>query len=297
VKIRIQLRVWLFLALFAATAFAQKTTACSACAEWNRPQAPFRIYGNTYYVGPHGLASVLITSRQGHILIDGALPDSAQPIVANIRALGFRIEDVKLILNSHVHFDHAGGLAELQKLSGARVLASDWSAAVMKRGGVSRDDPQYGVLQPIAPIRNVHELHDGEQVTVGGVTLTAHMTPGHTPGGTSWTWRSCAGTVCRNLVYADSLMPVSAEGFRFSQSSQYPAALQDFEKSFSFFENTPCDILITAHPDVSQLWERLAARDNGKADAMVNSGACRQLAEQMRVRLQERLATERKTSE
>lgn len=268
--------------------------SCAHCAEWNRPQAPFRIYGNTYYVGPHGLSSILITSEAG-VLIDGALPESARQIAANVQSLGFRIEDVKLILNSHAHFDHAGGIAELQRLSGARVVASPWSASVMKKGGVGRADPQYGGLAGIAPIKRVSELHDGEVFRVGGITLTAHLTPGHTPGGTSWTWKSCEGSLCRDMVFADSLTPISANGFRFTNSREYPGALQDFEKSFAFLETVPCDILITPHPDVSGLWDRLQARANGaKADPTVDSGACRRLAEQGREQLRERLAQERK---
>jgi metallo-beta-lactamase class B len=106
----------------------QPASSCSQCPVWNTPQTPFRVYGNTYYVGPHGLSSILVTSDAGHVLIDGAIPESVPQIVANIRSLGFRIEDVKLILNSHVHFDHAGGIAELQRLSGARVVASKSSA-------------------------------------------------------------------------------------------------------------------------------------------------------------------------
>jgi metallo-beta-lactamase class B len=272
-----------------------QTTAppCAQCANWNKPQTPFRIFGNAYYVGPHGLSSVLITSEAGHVLIDGGLPDSATQIVANIRSLGFRIEDVKLILNSHVHFDHAGGIAELQRLSGARVVASKWSAAVMTQGGVGRDDPQYGVVSPIAPVKNVHELRDGETFQVGEIAMTAHLTPGHTPGGTSWTWKSCAGKVCRNMVYADSLMPVSAAGFRFAKNQQYPDALKDFEKSFAFLKTAPCDILITAHPEVSGLWDRLAARERGSTpDPMVDSDACQELAEHGRERLDQRLAEE-----
>lgn len=173
--------------------------SCPNCLEWNRPQSPFRIYGNTYYVGPHGLSSILITSNAGHVLIDGGLAESAQQIAANVRSLGFRIEDVKLILNSHVHFDHAGGIAELQRMSGARVVASKWSAAVLKTGGVGRADPQYGVQVGIAPVKHVRELRDGETLRVGGIVMTPHSTPGHTPGGTSWTWKSCEGSVCQNI--------------------------------------------------------------------------------------------------
>ena len=271
-------------------------SSCRQCAEWNRPQKPFRIFGNTYYVGPHGLSSVLITSDAGHILVDGALPESVSVITANIRELGFRIEDVKIIVNSHVHSDHAGGIAELQRLSGARVLASKWSAAVMRRGGVGRDDPQYGSITGIAPIKKkVEELHDGETFTIGATSITAHLTPGHTPGGTSWTWKSCEGDVCHEIVYADSLTPISTEGFRFTDSRAHPHALDDFENSYKFLETTPCDILITAHPGVSRLWERLEARQRGTTpDPMVDREACRELATKSRAQLRQRIDEERK---
>jgi metallo-beta-lactamase class B len=281
------------LLLLAATVFAAGphfSSTCSQCEIWNKPQTPFRIFGNTYYVGTHGLSSILITSKDGDILIDGALPQSARPIVANIRSLGFRIQDVKIIVNSHVHFDHAGGIAELQKLSGARVLASAWSAAVMRKGGVGKDDPQYGETQPILPIAHVEELHDGETITLGGIAITAHLTPGHTPGGTSWTWKSCDGSTCRGIIYADSLTPVSRNGYSFSSN---PRALQSFEKSFGFLESAPCDVLITVHPDVSRLWDRLDARTRGVTpDPMMNTGACRELAQRAREQLQHRLAAE-----
>src|SRR3954452_15404918 len=180
---------------------------CPSCAVWNAPQSPFRIYGNSYYVGPHGLSSILITSDAGHILIDGGLPESAGQIVKNIRRLGFRIEDVKLILNSHVHFDHAGGIAKLQRLSGARVVASNWTAEVMTKTGVGRNAPQYGVVPPIARLKHVEVLSDRQSFSMGPIVITAHLTPGHTPGGTSWTWQSCEANKCLNFVYADSLTP------------------------------------------------------------------------------------------
>lgn len=284
--------LWLAFLLAAA---GQKAVSCASCAEWNRYQKPFRIFGNTYYVGPHGLSSILITSNTGHILIDGALPQSAEQIATNIQSLGFRMQDVKVILNSHVHFDHAGGIAELQRLSGARVFASTWSAGVMRSGKVGRGDPQFVGGTAIAPIANVHELHDGERIVVGDLSLTAHLTPGHTPGGTSWTWQSCEGSLCRSMVYADSLTPVSSEGFRFTESRHYPDALQDFEKSYAFLETTPCDVLITTHPENSSLWERLEARQKGATpDPMVNPNACRELAARSRESLRQRVAKERK---
>ena len=182
---------------------------CPSCKVWNQPQEPFPIYGNTYYVGTHGLSSILITSPAGHVLIDGALPESAEQVRNHISALGFRIEDVKLILNSHVHFDHAGGIAELQHWSGARVAASQRSAEVLRNGGVAKDDPQYGLLPDIAKVQHIEAFDDQDVLHAGDIAVTAHLTPGHTPGGTSWTWKSCEGNRCLNVVYADSLTAVS----------------------------------------------------------------------------------------
>src|SRR5215211_1181476 len=128
------LRALLLLLIPFVPALAQRTRECPSCAEWNQPHRPFRLHGDTYFVGTHGLSAILITSPAGHVLVDGALPESAPLIRANIEALGFRMRDVKLIVNSHAHFDHAGGIAALQRASGARVLASAWSAEVMTRG-------------------------------------------------------------------------------------------------------------------------------------------------------------------
>src|SRR5690242_14724323 len=205
------------------TRAAQPTPGCPSCAEWNAPQRPFRIYGNTYYVGTHGLSAILLTSKDGDVLIDADLPESAPIIIANIRALGFRVEDIKLILNSHAHFDHAGGIAALQRAFGARVAASPWSARVLERGASIPGDPQYGVLSSYSPVPHVQVIADGETLYVGPLALTAHFTPGHTPGGTTWTWRSCDGNRCLDLMYADSQTPVSADGFSFTHSDTYPS--------------------------------------------------------------------------
>lgn len=282
------------LALFPLQSHGQSLVpACSNCAAWNTPQAPFRIYGDTYYVGPHGLSAILIVSKEGDVLIDGALPESAGLIVANIRSLGFRIEDVKLIVNSHVHFDHAGGIAELQRLSGATVVANPWSAEVLIHGGVARDDPQYGSIRPVAPVAHVKTLHDGEELRVGKISLTAHFTPGHTRGGTSWTWMSCQDDRCANMVYADSVTAVSADGFKFINNSVYPNAVRDFEASFAFFDTVPCDVLITPHPEASALWGRLDKRSAGvRPDPMIDGSQCRQLAQSGREQLKKRLASE-----
>lgn len=279
----------------AASLAAQNTdsSACPSCATWNAPQHPFRVFGNTYYVGTHGLGSILITSDSGDILIDGALPESPPSIVANIRALGFRIEDVKLILNSHAHFDHAGGIAELQRLSGARVAASPWSADVLKAGGMGRGDPQYGSLLPIAPVANVSVIGDNETLHVGPIAVTSHFTPGHTPGGTTWSWKSCEAGRCLDIVYADSQTPISADNFLFTNNTSYPNAVQDFEHSATVLDTIPCGILLSPHPGASSLWERLAKRDAGDANALVDPSACHEYAENARAALAKRVAAEK----
>jgi metallo-beta-lactamase class B len=270
----------------------RQTPGCTSCAVWNVPQRPFLLVGNTYYVGTHGLGAILVTSDKGHVLIDGALPESAPLIAANIQALGFHLEDVKLILNSHDHFDHAGGIAELQRLTGATVAASRSSASVLEHGTSAPDDPQYGVLAAYPAVPRVRVIADGEVVTVGPLALTAHATPGHTPGGTTWTWRSCEGARCYDVVYADSQTPVSADDFHFTRNTTYPAALRDFEKGFATLESLPCDILLTPHPDASGLWQRVAARDAGSATALVNTQACKDFAAAARRTLAKRVEAE-----
>ncbi|MBC8088830.1 MAG: subclass B3 metallo-beta-lactamase [Phycisphaerae bacterium] len=273
---------------------ATRAIECASCAEWNAPHKPFRLYGNSWFVGTHGLSAILLTSASGHVLIDAGLPESAPLIAANIVSLGFRVEDVKLIVNSHDHFDHAGGIAALQKLSGARVAASASSAKVLERGESESDDPQFGVLLKFPRVSNVSVIKDNEVLKAGDVSLTARFTPGHTPGGTSWSWQSCEGHRCVVMVYADSQTPVSADGFFYSRSKTYPNGVKDFEKGFSVLESLKCDILITPHPDASQLWQRVAARDGGKSEALIDASACKRYAAAARVRLATRLATEAK---
>jgi metallo-beta-lactamase class B len=257
---------------------------------WNEPQPPFKVFGNTFWVGTHGVGSVLITSPQGHLLIDGGLPESAPLIVASIKAVGFDIKDVKLIVNSHVHYDHAGGIAELQKLSNARVVASEWSAKALREGAAGADDPQYGQMDPTAKVQVDGIVKQGDQQRVGPLTLTAHMTPGHTPGGTSWTWRSCEGTRCMDMVYADSLNAAAARGFSFTKSGQ----ARGFETSFALVSSLPCDILLAAHPGPAEVFEKLAAREAGKADAFIDNTACRRYVEAARKVYTARLATEQR---
>jgi len=276
----------------AALVFLIGSVHAATPAAWTQDQKPFRIYGDTYYVGTHGLGSILVTGDSGHVLIDGDLPESAPMIATHIRDLGFRVEDVKLILNTHVHFDHAGGIAELQKLTGARVVASEPSAKVLRDGRSGKDDPQYASLPPITRVANVEVVADGGTVRQGSLQLTAHLTPGHTPGGTTWTWKSCEKTRCLDVAYVDSLNPIASRGFLFSDGA-HAAARDGFVHSYETLKAIPCDILVTPHPEVSDLWGRLARREQGDADALVDRAACGRLADAARQQLEARVDAER----
>ncbi len=273
----------------AADTVGYSAADCPSCEEWNEPTPPVHLHGNTYYVGTRGLAAVLITSPEGHVLIDGGLPNSAPQIVRNIRQLGFSEQDVKLILNSHVHYDHAGGLAALQRMTGAVVAASEKSAPVLRSGKASSDDPQYTIAFPITPVARVQEFQDGDTLRVGRIAVVAHLTPGHTPGGTSWTWRSCDDVGCLNFVYADSQTPVSADDFYFSRNTTYPNVIADFKRSADRIEKLACDVLVTPHPGASNLWERVARKDGAQ---LVDASACARYAENARHALARRLARE-----
>ena len=270
---------------------------CDQCSQWNEPVAAFRIYGNAYYVGVHGLASVLIATSQGLILIDGDLPQSAPLIEANVRSLGFQVKDIRLILNSHDHPDHAGGIAALQRDSGAQVVASPSSAEALRLGHAVPDDPQFGYVPEahFPPLQApVQRLHDGEVLKLGDTALTAQFTPGHTPGSTSWTWRSCEGQRCLNLVYADSLNAVAAPGFRFGGDGKQADTAAVLRASIGKVAALPCDIVISVHPEQTDLWDKLAARQRGvQPDPMITPDGCKSYAEDARKRLEKRLTDER----
>lgn len=260
---------------------------CDNCEEWNRPQAPFKLHGRSHYVGTQGLGAVLIETSAGLILIDGGLPQSAAPISANIRALGLKVEDIKIILNSHAHYDHAGGIARLQRETGAVVAASPASARALETGRPTPDDPQFGKdgsEGAFPKVANVRVLKDKESVVLGDTTLTAHFTPGHTPGGTTWTWRSCEGSKCLDIVYADSLNAVSLDGFRFLGGGSTKDLSAVFQRSIELVATLPCDILVSVHPGFSGLFDKRP---------LVDRGACKAYAAGAFSRLEVRLKAER----
>jgi metallo-beta-lactamase class B len=275
------------------TASTPGAIQCAACAEWNVPQRPLRLHGNTHFVGTHGLSAILLTSSEGHVLLDAGLPQSAPLIRANIEALGFRMGDVKLIVNSHAHYDHAGGIAELQRASGATVGASEPSAPVIATGRTGRDDPQFGVDFPYPGAARVKAFAFGDTLRVGPLAIASHATPGHTRGGTSWSWRSCADGRCLDFVYADSQTPVSSDSFLFTRNTTYPTVLADFERGFATLESMACDVLITPHPAASGLWQRVSPVDGTVSPTFVDPTGCKRYAATARQALARRVARER----
>ena len=289
-------------AAFAATAAAaplQPDAAknCRSCAEWNQPQKPFLLYGKSWYVGTRGLSSVLIDSGDGLVLLDGALPESAPLIAANIKELGFRLEQIKYIAVSHAHYDHVGGVAALARASGATVVASALNAQALAAGVPPKDDPQadFGADANAFPkVDEVKILADGETLRIGHLALTAHYTPGHTPGATSWSWPDCDGEDCRDLVYADSLNAVSDDVYRFGGADGNGGIAASFRASIARVAALPCDVLIPVHPGFADFDGKLAQRAKGaKPDPFIDAGACKRYAETALKKLDERLNEER----
>jgi len=269
--------------------------SCGACDEWNKPREPFKVFGNTYFVGTDGLSAMLIAGDAGLVLLDGGLEQSAALVDANIRKLGFKTEDVKLIVNSHGHFDHAGGIAALQRASGATVAASPSGADALQRGENTTDDPQYGFGKAdngFPPVKNVKVIKDNEVLRVGNIAITAIFTPGHTPGSTTWSWQSCEGSRCLNMVYADSISAISAPGFKFTAE---PERVNAFRRAITRLAELPCDIVISTHPQATNLDEKIRKRaaQKGGPDPFVDQG-CKALAATAMKGLEARIAEEKK---
>lgn len=234
----------------ASTAFAESTA--SRRAAWNQPFEPFHIIGNVYYVGTAGLSSFLIKTNDGFILIDGGLTESAPLIEKNIAALGFRVKDIKILLNSHAHYDHAGGLAQLQRASGARLIASDGDAPALKKDYRLKLD---------------RIVHDGDTVQLGGVTLTAVITPGHTRGCTTWTMPVSDGGRTLNVVFYCSTSVVD----KLVNNQAYPGIVADYERSFAKLRKLPCDVFLGPHPEFYHMADKRATMKAGGPNPFVDS--------------------------
>ncbi len=218
------------------------------------------------------------------MLIDSGTEAGAAIVQNNVRALNFLMSDVAVLLHSHEHFDHVGGMAALQAASGARVYASKEAADVLRTGKDSAGDPQHGMHPPFAGMRVDKIVADGEVTGWDDTDFTAIATPGHTPGALSWQWESCEGSNCVTIVYADSMSPVSADGYRFSDHPDYVA---EYRKGIARIAAAKCDILLTPHPSASDMNRRLV-----DGSALIDDTACERYAASVTQRLDERLAKE-----
>lgn len=272
-----------------ATAFAASAwpDACEDWDEWDKPGPPFRIHGNSYYVGTCGIGAILIAGEAeggaGHILIDTGTEKGAQVVLANVARLGFDPADIRVLLMTHEHHDHVGGAAQLMAATGATLKANAVAAAAMLRGNVAADDPQAAIHPAMQPVPAAEVIAPGQPVVHGNNSVTMVPTPGHTSGAASWQWRSCEGADCRTIVYADSLSAVSGDDYRFTDHPEYVAT---FRKGIAALAALDCDILITPHPSASDMRKRIVA------GSLVDGGACRAYAAKVGRALDERLATE-----
>ncbi len=205
--------------------------------------APFRIMGNLYYVGASDITSFLIVTPKGNILLDGGFLETARQIEANVKTLGFRLEDTKILLNSQAHYDHTGGLAELKKLSGAQMVASEGDTPMLETGG--RGDPYFGDKYIFQPVHVDRRLRNGDTVSLGGTVMTAEITPGHTKGCTTWTTTEEEAGKSYHVVFVCSTTVLP--DIRLIDNTQYPDIAKDYEYTFRRLRQLPCDVFLGSH--------------------------------------------------
>ncbi len=257
---------WLaVLICLAASALGQ---AAPSKPEWTEPFPPYRIIGNVYYVGSKDLASYLVTTPQGHILINSNLKSSVPGIKRSVEKLGFRFSDIKILLISHAHFDHCAGSALVKKLTGAKYMVMDADVPVVEDGG--RSDFQYRNSPEMFfdPAKVDRILHDGDEVRLGRVTLVAHITPGHTKGCTTWTLQIEEHGKVYHVVIVGS--PNVNPGYRLVSNSNYPQIAQDYERTFRTLWSLPCDVFLGAHGSYFGMEEKFARRTKSRTNPFVD---------------------------
>lgn len=265
------------LKIFGTVALGAAVFACAAGAQTadsgHEPFAPFKIGEGLYYVGASDYTSYLIVTKAGLIVIDGGDAAVGKQIVKNIRTLGFDTANIKILLNTHQHFDHAAGLAELKRVAPeAKFYASAADGAIVAAGG--RGDPLLkGARFEYEPVKPDVTVKDGEKVVLGGWSLTAHITGGHTAGCTTWTFPvTVAGKVRQALdLCSASVLP----GYKLGKSETYPGQTRDYRKSFAFWRSQPCEVFLGSHGQFFNMKAKKTALDAGKADAFVDPAGCK----------------------
>ena len=251
------------MAVLLAQADAQSRSA-------NEPVEPFRVIGNIHYVGAREVTSFLITTAGGHILLDAGFVETAPQILANIRKLGFRPEDVKVLLSSQAHFDHAGGFAELKRATGARLEVMEGDAEQIERGG--KGDFAFGDRFLFPPAKPDRVLHDRDVVTVGGTSMKAVRTPGHTRGCTTWTMTVAEGGRSFSAVF---LCSATAPGYDLVHNRAYPGIAEDFRSTFRILATLPCDVFLGSHGSFFGLQEKSGRLRRGDPLAFVDAAGYR----------------------
>ena len=247
----------LILSLFVLSIISVRTDAQSADT-WADPVEPFQIAGNIYYVGAKDLTAYLITSPKGHILLDSGELKMVPQITANIVKLGFKVEDVKFILNTHAHYDHAAGIAELRRITKAKFLASEADRPLLQRGGLG--DPNFGDQYGFEGLTPDETFSDGKVVKLGGVKMKANVTAGHTKGCTTWTTTVKDAGKKLNVIFVCS---VSSPGYSLVNNAGHPTIVEDYRKSFAFFKKFDADIFLGSHAGFFELEDKRARIGKG----------------------------------
>jgi metallo-beta-lactamase class B len=238
---------WIRTGILAAAA-AGLAAEASAQRNWNTPTEPFHVIDNVYYVGTEGLAAYLFVTPQGNILLDGATAEAVPQIEANIAKLGFKVADTKILLNSHAHFDHSGGLAQLKKDTGAQLAAMEGDVSALEGGFYLGSEDNKAMGAP--PVKVDRVLKDGAKVTLGGFTLTANLTPGHSRGCTSWGFTAKdAGGSYEALVFCSATVAAN----RITPPLQYPGIVEDYRKTFARAKTMKVDVPLAPHPEFFDL--------------------------------------------
>ena len=232
------------------------------------PFPPYRIIGNLYYVGSKGLASYLITTPEGHILINSSMDSSVPLIRDSVEKLGFRFGDIKILLISHAHWDHCAGAARLKEMTGAKYFVMEQDVSVVESGG--KTDFQYGTF-PAMQYKSTkvdRVLHDGDEVRLGDTVLAARLTPGHTKGTTTWTTRVREGGKLYNVVIVGS--PNVNPGYKLVGNTNYPQIGQDYQRGFAVLKSLPCDVFLGAHGDYYGMEAKFARMKPGSANPFID---------------------------
>ena len=247
---------------FAGSLFAQ------GAPDWTQPFPPFRVVGDIYYVGSRGLASYLIATPKGHILINSSLQSSVPLIRANVEKLGFRFRDIKILLISHAHWDHCAGSALIKKLTGAKYMVMDADVPVIEDGGKGDFQYSHSPSSFYEPTKVDRVLHDGDQVKLGDAVLTAHLTPGHTKGCTTWTMKAQEDGKSYNVVIVGS--PNVNPGYKLVNNTLYPQIAGDYSRMFRILKTLPCDVFLGAHGNYYGLEEKFAQMKSGGPNPFID---------------------------